>query len=73
MVGSGKDVGVVREGELYTLVEVRRRLGVSQAGLRVMRRSGLRVARFGKRGYVLGRDVIAFIEGVVNGCDSQGR
>ena len=57
--------GVIRVGELYILAEVRRRLGVSQSGLRSMRCAGLRVARFGKRGYALGRDVVSFVEQVV--------
>lgn len=54
--------GVVTADALYTLPEIKERLKLGPHALRMARRAGLKVRRIGRRGYVLGRDLIAFIE-----------
>ena len=54
--------GLVTADCLYTLAEVQERLKLGQHAMRQARRAGLRVRRIGRRGYVLGRDVILFID-----------
>ena len=54
--------GCISADQLYTLEEIRARLGLGLAALRTARRQGLKVRRIGRRGYVLGRDVMAYVE-----------
>lgn len=54
--------GVISADSLYTLAEIQERLRLGQHALRMARRAGLKVRRIGRRGYVLGKDVMAFIE-----------
>ncbi len=54
--------GLVTADSLYTLPEIQERLKLGQHAMRQARRAGLRVRRIGRRGYVLGRDVMAFVE-----------
>ena len=61
--------GAIADNELYTLAEIRERLGLGTYALRQARRQGLRVYRIGRRAYVLGFDVLEFVkrkEGVGN-------
>lgn len=51
----------VAGGELYTLCEVKRRLGIGEAGLRQCRRRGLPVRRIGNRRLVLGDELIEWV------------
>jgi hypothetical protein len=51
---------VVRAGEVYSLVELRRRLGWGQHYVRQARVAGLRLVTFGRNRYVLGSDVLDF-------------
>ena len=53
--------GVVHAEELYTLEELKRRLGIGDGALRVARRSGLVVRYAHRLGYVYGRDWIDYI------------
>lgn len=53
--------GAIRHDELYTLDEASARLGWGDAARRAARRRGLKVFRSGKRNYVLGSDLLAFI------------
>ena len=53
--------GVIRPDELYTLTEVKNRLGIKNAALRATRRSGLRVYYMHKHGYVYGWDWIDYV------------
>jgi len=65
MAGPREDrhtVGEVRADSLYTLEELSRRLGLGTAALRTARRSGLVVRRIGRRSYVLGRDLIDYVD-----------
>jgi hypothetical protein len=54
--------GLVTSDCLYTLDEIQERLKLGQHAMRQARRAGLRVRRIGRRGYVLGRDVLQFVE-----------
>jgi hypothetical protein len=54
--------GHVTADSLYTLNEIQERLQLGQHAMRQARRAGLRVRRIGRRGYVLGRDIIEFID-----------
>jgi hypothetical protein len=53
---------VVSALEAYRLEELSRRLGVGRHGLRAMRRGGLKIRRVANRAFVLGSDVIAFLQ-----------
>lgn len=54
---------VIHADALYTLDEIKRRLGVSSDTLRTMRRSGFVVRRVGNRRVVLGDELIAWVRG----------
>ena len=54
--------GLVTADTLYTLAEVEERLKLGPHAMRQARRAGLRVRRIGRRGYVLGRDILQFVE-----------
>ena len=54
--------GLIEAGAVYTLPEVQQRLQLGDHALRQARRAGLRVRRVGRRAYVLGSDIIQFIE-----------
>lgn len=54
--------GLVTADALYTLAEIQDRLKLGQHAMRQARRAGLRVRRIGRRAYVLGRDLMAFVE-----------
>jgi hypothetical protein len=51
---------VVRSGELYSLTELRRRLGWGEHYVRTARVAGLRLVTFGRQKYCLGEDVLSF-------------
>lgn len=54
--------GVVHPEDLYRADELKGRMGWSDSALRAARRRGLVVRREGKRAYILGEDVIAYIK-----------
>ena len=54
--------GLVTSDALYTLAEVQARLKLGQSAMRQARRAGLKVRKIGRRRYVLGRDLIAYVE-----------
>ena len=58
--------GFVRADELYTLSEVQMRLKLGDAAMRRARRAGLRVRKIGRRGFVLGKDLLAYVESVTS-------
>lgn len=62
--------GVIRDGAVYTLAEVRSRLGVAEAGVRQARTNGLRLITFGRQKFALGSDVLKFFEAL---AEKQGR
>lgn len=55
--------GVIRSDELYRFDDAAARLGWGDQARRAARRKGLKVHRSGKRNYVLGKDLLAFITG----------
>lgn len=54
--------GVISTFELYTLDELKQRMGWTDSSLRSARLRGLRLLGFGKRRFVRGRDVVRFLE-----------
>jgi len=54
--------GQIGASDLYTIAELKRRLGLSSWSMWKARRSGLKVYRISHRLYVLGKDFIAFVE-----------
>ena len=54
--------GEIRSDSVYTLDEIKTRLGLGVAAMRTARRRGLTVRRIGRRAFVLGRDIITYIE-----------
>ncbi len=62
MAAATESAGEIKADSLYTLDEIRARLGLGLAALRTARRRGLTVRRIGRRGYLLGRDVMAYVE-----------
>jgi hypothetical protein len=53
--------GAIAPGVIYRADEVKLRMGWRDAAFRAACRSGLRVHRVGKRAYVAGADLAAFI------------
>lgn len=53
--------GVIRPDELYTLNELKHRLGITNSTLRAARRSGLRGYYKHRHAYVYGRDWIEYV------------
>ncbi len=60
-LSSTDSAGIVRPDEMYTLHELKRRLGMSDSALRAARRKGLRVFYVHKRGFIFGKDLIDYI------------
>ena len=54
--------GHVAADEMYTVREIKRRLGLGLHAMRSARKKGLRVLRIGRCDYVLGADLIKFAE-----------
>jgi hypothetical protein len=61
----------VKADELLPLSALHTRLGWGARGLAAARRQGLRVLRFGRWHYVLGRDLIEFLESVQTVAERQ--
>ncbi len=60
---SNPSPGIIDENKLYRADEFKARMGWSDSAFRQARRKGLKVNRYGKRVFVLGRDVFEFISG----------
>jgi len=56
-----KASGRVSSDQVLTLEAVEQELGLGRHAMREARRKGLKVRRIGRRGYVLGADLIEFI------------
>lgn len=54
--------GVISANAAYSLEQVKARLGLGTAALRTARRKGLLVRRVGRRSFVLGKDLLAYLE-----------
>jgi hypothetical protein len=64
--------GVIRDGEVYRLREVCRRLGWKEHAIRQARAAGLRTIIFGREKFILGRDVLSFFEKIAERQQSSG-
>jgi hypothetical protein len=58
--------GLISADVLYTLPELKKRLQLGDHAMRTARRKGLVVTRIGRRGYVLGKDVMTFVASLGN-------
>lgn len=56
--------GVINAQELYTIQQIKARLSIKDCAFRKLTRLGLPVIRIGSRGYLSGRQVIEFFEGM---------
>jgi hypothetical protein len=54
--------GQIGASDLYTISEIKRRLGLNSWTMWKARRRGLKVYKISHRLYVLGKDFIAFVE-----------
>ncbi len=54
--------GLISADSLYTMEELSARLRLGRKSLWQARRKGLKVKRLGRRGYVLGRDVLEWFD-----------
>jgi hypothetical protein len=54
--------GVISANAAYSLDQVKQRLGLGTAALRTARRKGLLVRRVGSRSFILGRDLLDYLE-----------
>jgi hypothetical protein len=54
-------VGIIRGDALYRADEIKARMGWKDAAFRAACRKGLKVHRVGKRAFVTGSDIIAFV------------
>jgi len=54
--------GQIGASDLYTIAEIKRRLGLNSWTMWRARRRGLKVYKISHRRYVLGKDFIAFVE-----------
>ncbi len=54
--------GVIVESAIYTLAEVESRLRLGKWAMRAARRKGLRTVKIGRRQYVRGVDLVAFVD-----------
>jgi hypothetical protein len=54
--------GEINADSLYTLDEIRDRLGLGKSALRTARREGLVIKRIGRRAYVHGGDLIDWFQ-----------
>jgi len=66
------DPGVVKSDAAYSLAEVKSRFHLGTAALRTARRRGLRVRRIGRRSFILGRDLIEYLDKCATVVPSAG-
>jgi hypothetical protein len=57
-----KPPGSIGGSDLYTIDELKHRLGLSSWAMRRAQRQGLTVYKIARTKYVLGRDYIAYVE-----------
>jgi hypothetical protein len=55
---TGEALGSIRADELLPLAEFRKRMGIGTKGLRSLREAGLPIRRFGRQGFIVGRDCV---------------
>ena len=64
MGSKGRETGEIRGNSLYTYSGLKRTLGWGVAAIRAARQKGMPVHRFGRQPLVLGKDLLAFAEGL---------
>lgn len=64
MASKHRETGEIRSDSLYTYGGLKRTLGWGIAQIRTARQKGLPVHRLGRQPLVLGRDLLAFAEGL---------
>jgi hypothetical protein len=52
----------IRADELYSFDQIKQRIGLGKTALRKARRNGLTVRYVGVKGFVLGKDLIEYVE-----------
>ena len=62
MANSSAPGGVISADAAYSLDQIKERLGLGTAALRTARRKGLIVRRIGRRSFVMGRDLLDFLD-----------
>ena len=61
MADTQREPGVIRADCCYDLQQVKNRLGLGAAAIRTARRRGLVVRRVGRKSFILGSDILAYI------------
>lgn len=59
---TGEAAGQISADVLYTLPELKQRLGLGDFAMRQARQAGLPVRKIGRRRYVLGSDVVTWLK-----------
>lgn len=62
MADTLREPGVIRADCAYSLEQVKARLGLGTAAIRTARRKGLTVRRVGRKSFILGADILAYIQ-----------
>jgi hypothetical protein len=62
MADTLREPGVIRADCAYSLDQVKNRLGLGTAAIRTARRKGLTVRRVGRKSFVLGADLLTYIQ-----------
>ncbi len=63
--------GVIRPDEVYTMTEAANRIGQGEKTLRLARRRGLLLIPWGKRKYVRGKDLVAYIDRLAAAIEAE--
>jgi hypothetical protein len=60
--------GVISANELYTLDELKRRMGLEHRAWLSLKKKGLRFSKVGRKSFILGRHVIEILEKDAQSC-----
>jgi hypothetical protein len=64
--------GTIRADELYTLTELKRRLGIEDRAWWNMKADGIRVAKIGTRACILGSEILKWAEANSHAITGKG-
>ncbi len=62
MADQQREPGVISADCAYDLAQVKNRLGLGPAAIRTARRKGLIVRRIGRKSFVMGRDILTYLD-----------
>ena len=62
VTGTAPEPAQILPIQVYSLADVRALLGVGRDGLRTARRKGLQVRRMGRKSFVIGADLVAYLQ-----------